>query len=45
LGALAATERKIKANPAMTTAQKDERLKRLYEAKMRVANQFLALGR
>jgi len=45
LGALAATERKIKASPYMTQQQKDERLKRLYEAKMRIADRFLSLGR
>ena len=42
LGELAKMERQIKANPSMTTEQKDAQLAQLDKAKMAFARQFLA---
>lgn len=43
LGEVAKQERIIKASPTLTTEQKDERLERLDEMKVKMARQFLAL--
>ena len=40
LGQLAKVERQIRANPSMTTEQKDARLKQLDEMKVKIARQF-----
>ena len=44
LGELAKQERMIKANPSMTTEQKDERLEQIDKIKMQIARQFLAIS-
>jgi hypothetical protein len=44
LGELAKQERIIKADPKLTTEQKDERLERLDQIKIRYARQFLAIS-
>lgn len=44
LGDLAAMERQIKANPTMTTEQKDTQLARLDKLKVALANQFLTIS-
>jgi hypothetical protein len=45
LGELAKQERVIKANPTMTTEEKDRRLEQLDKIKVQIARQFLALPR
>lgn len=45
LGELAKQERMIRANPAMTTEEKDRRLEQIDKIKIQIARQFLALPR
>jgi hypothetical protein len=45
LGNIAKLERQIKAHPTMSTEEKDERLKRLDEMKVKLSRQFLGVGR
>jgi len=45
LGELAKQERMIRANPTMTTEEKDRRLEQIDKVKMQIARQFLALPR
>ena len=45
LGDLAKVERQIRANPKLTTEEKDARLEQLDKAKMAIARQFLAVSR